>query len=323
MLIAFVQLLAGLVLLGLGGRFIVRGAVSIALLARVTTAVVGLTVVAFGTSLPEMAVSVKAAATGSTDLAYANVVGSSIFNVAVILAVAALIRPVLITREARRLEHPAMFMVLALCVFMALDGLVSRAEGVMLLVGVVLFVTITVVWTRRAGPADHSARDSEIEGIHPVTGDRRRAWALGIGYAILGILGLMFGADLLVKGAVTVAESIGVSERIIGLTIVAMGTSLPELAASAVAAMHGEDEIALSNLMGSNIFNILAVLGVTASGFPVPVHARAAALDNWVMLGFAAALFPVLWSAKRVGRWHGAVLLSGFAVYFVVLLVGG
>jgi cation:H+ antiporter len=186
-----------------------------------------------------------------------------------------------------------------------------------------LFITITVVWTRVAGPADHSARDSEIEGIHPVTGDRRRAWALGIGYCVLGILGLMFGADLLVKGAVTIAESMGVSERIIGLTVVAMGTSLPELAASAVAAMHGEDEIALSNLMGSNIFNILAVLGVTASGFPVEVHARAAALDNWVMLGFAAALFPILWSAKRVGKWHGAVLLAGFSVYFAVLVVRG
>ena len=323
MLIPLVQLVAGFVLLALGGRYIVRGAVSIALLAKVTTAVVGLTVVAFGTSLPEMAVSVDAAANAATDLAYANIVGSSIFNVAVILAVAALVRPVLITQESRRLEHPAMFMVLALCLFMARDRLVSQFEGVMLLLGLMLFIILTVLWTRAAGPADHSARDSEIEGVHPVTGDRRRAWAFGVGYVVIGIVGLKYGADLLVAGATTVAELMGVSERIIGLTVVAMGTSLPELAASTAAAIHGEDEIALSNLMGSNIFNILAVLGVTASAFPVPVHARAVALDNWVMLGFGAALFPILWSSKRVTRWHGAVLLAAFSIYFGVLVVGG
>jgi cation:H+ antiporter len=322
-MIAILQLVIGFLLLALGGRLIVRGAVSIALLAKVTTAVVGLTVVAFGTSLPEMAVSVNAAAVGATDLAYANVVGSSIFNLAVILGVAALIRPVLITREARRLEHPAMFMVLALCLFMARDRLISRPEGVVLLIGMTLFVLLTVAWTRAVGPADHSTRDSEIEGLHPVTGNRRRAWGLGFAYVIGGIAALGFGSDVLVAGATTIAQALGVSQRIIGLTVVAMGTSLPELAASAVAAAHGEDEIALSNLLGSNIFNILAVLGVTAAGFPVPVNARAAALDNWVMLGFGAALVPVLWTSKRVTRWHGVLLLASFAVYFTVLVVIG
>ena len=323
MLTALVLLIAGLAILALGGHYIVRGAVSVALLARISTAVVGLTVVAFGTSLPELAVSMDAAARGSTDLAYANIVGSSIINIAVILAVAALIRPVLIQREAKRFEHPGMFLVLAVCLFFARDQLISRVEGAMLVAGLVAFMVITVLRTRAAGAVDHSARDTEIEGVDPATGARSRAWAIGIGYILFGIVGLKVGSDFLVAGATTVAEFMGISERIIGLTVVAMGTSLPELATSAIAARHGEDEIALSNLLGSNIFNILAVLGLTSLSFPIPVHEQAMLLDNWIMLGFGAALFPILWTGKRVTRTHGVLLLSAFAVYFTVLMVGG
>ncbi|MCZ6857766.1 MAG: calcium/sodium antiporter [Gemmatimonadetes bacterium] len=323
MLTAFVQLIAGLVILALGGRYIVRGAVSVALLAKISTAVVGLTVVAFGTSLPELAVSMDAAARGSTDLAYANIVGSSIINIAVILAVAALIRPVLIQREAKRFEHPGMFLVLAVCLFFARDQLISRFEGAMLVAGLVAFMVITVLRTRAAGAVDHSARNTEIEGVDPATGARSRAWAIGIGYILFGIVGLKVGSDFLVAGATTVAEFMGISERIIGLTVVAMGTSLPELTTSAIAARHGEDEIALSNLLGSNIFNILAVLGLTSLSFPIPVHEQAMLLDNWIMLGFGAALFPILWTGKRVTRTHGVLLLSAFAVYFTVLMLGG
>ncbi len=127
----------------------------------------------------------------------------------------------------------------------------------------------------------------------------------------------------MVKGAVTIAQSMGISERVIGLTIVAMGTSLPELVTSVVAARHGEHEIALSNLMGSNLFNVLAVLGLTSFVFAVPVEPQAISLDNWVMLGFGAALFPILWLSKYVTRVHGALLLAAFGVYFVVVLVGG
>ena len=158
MLTASVQLLAGLAILALGGHYIVRGAVSVALLARISTAVVGLTVVAFGTSLPELAVSVDAAARGSTDLAYANIVGSSIINIAVILAVAALIRPVLIQREAKRFEHPVMFTVLAVCLFFARDQLVSRFEGAMLVTGLIAFMVITVLRTRAAGVVVHEGQ---------------------------------------------------------------------------------------------------------------------------------------------------------------------
>ena len=323
MLTAVALLIAGFVILALGGRYIVRGAVSVALLARISTAVVGLTVVAFGTSLPELAVSVQAAAGGNTDLAYANIVGSSIFNIAVILSAAVLIRPVVIQREAKRFELPTMFIVLALCLFLARDHIISRPEGAVLVTGLIAFLVITVLRTRAAGAVDHSGRDAEVAGIHPSTGDRGRAWATGIGYIILGIVGLQVGANFLVSGATTIAEVMGISQRIIGLTVVAMGTSLPELATSAIAAKHGEDEIALSNLLGSNIFNILAVLGITSLAVPIPIHARAMLLDNWVMLGFGAVLFPIFWTSKRVTRTHGALLLTAFAVYLAVLVRGG
>ena len=323
MLTAFVQLGAGFIILAIGGHYIVRGAVSIAFLAKISTAVVGLTVVAFGTSLPELAVSVNAAAAGSTAIAYANVVGSNIFNIAVILAGAALVKPVLISRNTRLLEHPGMFAVLVLFLFMARDGLMSRIDGAVLLFGLVLFIVLTVLHTRAAGPADHSSRKAEIEGLHPDGGNRGRAWGLGIAYVVAGIVGLWIGAEFLVKGAVTIAKSMGVSERVIGLTIIAMGTSLPELVTSIVAARRGEHEIALSNLMGSNLFNVLAVLGLTSFVFAVPVDPRAISLDNWVMLGFGAALFPSLWLSKHVTGVHGALLLAAFGVYFVVVLGGG
>ena len=320
MLIAVTQLAAGFLILGIGGRYIVRGAVSVALLARISTAVVGLTVVAFATSLPELAVSVKAAGAGSTDIAYANVIGSSIFNIAVILSLVALVRPVSILAQSREFEFPSMMVVLALGLFMARDGLISRVEGAVLVGGLVFFLGLTVMRTRRDGARDRSGQGDEVKATPPESRGRARAWAFGLGYVAIGIVGLWAGAEFMVAGAVTIAESMGVSERIIGLTVVAMGTSLPELVTTIIAARHGEDEIALSNLMGSNIFNILGVLGWTSLVYPVPVHPQAAALDNWVMLGFGAALLPIMWTSQKVTRWHATILLAAFSVYFVVLL---
>lgn len=314
MTFAIVQLLAGLVILTVGGHYIVRGAAALALLANVSTAVVGLTVVAFGTSLPEMAVSVQAAVAGSTELAYANVVGSSIFNLAVILGVVAMVRPVLVQAESKQFEYPGMFVVLAACVVLARDGVVTRWDGALFLVGFVVFLWVTVRRNLR-GPESEQAERMAQKEAGPPTG-----WNAAIGFVVIGIVGLWAGAEFLVDGATTIAQTFGVSERLIGLTLVAMGTSIPELATSIVAARRGEDEIALSNLMGSNIFNILAVLGTTASLVPVPVNARAIALDNWVMLGSAAVLFPILWTSPRVMRWHGALLLMGFIGYFAVLV---
>lgn len=321
MLTALLALIAGFAILSGGGHFLVRGAVSIAVLSGVSTAVVGLTVVAFGTSLPELAVSMNAAAVGSTDIAYANVVGSSIFNVAVVLAITALIRPVLILRDTRRYDYPVMMAVLGLCLYLGRDRLISQADGALLVLGLILFLAATYWRTRNAPPAPPKGPEWNV----PIPSDRRPAsqWWVGLALVTLGVVGLWIGSEFMVRGAVTIAEAWGVSERVIGLTIIAMGTSLPELATSAIAARAGEDEIALSNLMGSNIFNILAVLGATSLLFPVPVHPQAATLDNWVMLGSSALLLPILLSSQRVGRVHAVLLLAGFAVYFAVLVVGG
>lgn len=318
MTISLLQLLGGFIVLTLGGHYIVKGAVSLALLARVATAVVGLTVVAFGTSLPEMAVSVNAAAQGSTDIAYANIIGSCIFNIAVILSLSSIIKPVLITRETKRFEYPAMIVVLIAALVFAIDGTVQRVEGITLAIGLAAFLAMTVRRAKRKGvavPVADTIKQEVKETPRTLSG-----WTNALGLVSLGLVGLWFGADLLVTGASDIARGWGISERVIGLTIIAMGTSLPELAASAMASYHGEHEIALSNLMGSNVFNILAVLGITAAVFPVPVNPRAITLDNWAMLGFSVALLPILLTGNEVKRWHGALLLTGFAGYFVAVI---
>ncbi len=320
MLTAVLELLAGFLILTVGGHFLVRGAVTIAFLSGLSTAVVGLTVVAFGTSLPELAVSVNAAAAGSTDIAYANVVGSSIFNLAVILAITALIRPVVIPKETRSYDYPTMLAVLAACLFLGRDRLISRPEGAALLVGLVAFLALTYLRTRTNAPAPAKGPERNIN-LPPRDSPARRWW-VSLGLVAVGILGLWGGSEFMVRGAVTIAESWGISQRVIGLTIIAMGTSLPELTTSVMAARQGEDEIALSNLLGSNIFNILGVLGTTSLLFPVPVHPSAATLDNWVMLASGAALLPILLTSNKVNRWHATLLLAGFAVYFVVLMRG-
>ena len=320
MLRPLTELLVGFAILSVGGHLLVRGAVKLALLSGVSTAVVGLTVVACGTSLPEMAVSMNAAAAGSTDIAYANVVGSSIFNIAVILAITALIRPVVIPADTRRYDYTAMLAALAFCLFLARDRLISQPEGAALLTGLIVFLAVTYVRARRAPQPPEAVTERNVtEG----SGNKASQTWSSLGLLTVGIVGLWAGSGFMVTGAVTIAESWGISERVIGLTVIAMGTSLPELTTSIIAARQGEDEIALSNLMGSNIFNILAVLGGTSLLFPVPVNPQAASLDNWVMLGTGVVLAPILFTSKQVNRLHGILLLTGFLLYLWVLLAMG
>lgn len=324
MLVALGQLVAGIVVLSLGGHYLVRGAISIALQARVSTAIVGLTIVALGTSLPELAVCLSAAGRGVTDIAYANVAGSNIFNIAVILSVVALVRPVQVGAETLRFHYPVMFFALAAMVLLARDGLVDRLDGLFLIVGLAVFLGFAVRTARRERRAAAlEVSEQEIREVGPIKGSPTRIWTLSLLFVLGGGVGLTVGADLIVRGAVAVADTLGVSERVIGLTIVAMGTSLPELAASAVAARVGHPGIAVSNLLGSNIFNVLGILGLTSTVFSVPVNPRATELDNWVMLVFAAVLFPMFWHGRRISRREASVLLVGFLVYVVVLMTRG
>ncbi len=322
MLIATLQLAGGLVVLFVGGHYLVRGAVAVALLARVSTAVVALTVVSIGTSLPELAVSLDAAARGATDISFGNIIGSNIFNVGAILGLAAILAPIPVLRQTLRIEYPIMFAVSCVAVLLAANGLVGRLEGGLLLGGLVAFIAYAVWLARhpRTGDDPHTPA-REIERNTHVQSGTARAWGVNVALVAAGMGALVVGADLAVRGAVAAANLLHVPERVIGLTVIAMGTSLPELATSLIAARRGEQEIALGNVVGSNIFNLLGILGATAAIFPVPVNPRAESLDNWVMLAFSAALLPLMLERRAVTRWNGMLLLGGFVVYMTFVVV--
>jgi cation:H+ antiporter len=307
----------GLALLGAGGEALVRGAVSLAKLLRVSTAVIGLTIVAAGTSMPEMAVSLLAALTGKSDLAVGNIVGSNIFNIAAILGVSALVVPLVVHLTAVRREWPAMAVVSLLLPLLALDGVISRVEGALLVLGLTAFTAYLVRLARREGAAEAAQFTSSVDRWTL----RGRRLLVDGGVVLLGLVLLVAGARALVLGAVQLAEAAGVSERVIGLTIVAAGTSMPELAASLVAAWRKETDIALANVLGSNIFNIAGILGVVSIVTPQQVSPAMMASDIWWMLGIALVLFPIMRTGMRIGRVEGALLLLVYGVY-VVLLVG-
>lgn len=322
MLLATLQMLGGLVLLGTAGDVLIRGAVGVALLARISTAVVGLTVVAMGTSLPELAVSMGASSRNAADLAYGNVVGSCVFNIAVILAIVIVIRPISVERRTVRTEYPFMMFVLALGILVSRDRLIDRLEGVFLFALLIGFTVTMIGMSRRDVAADEAAEfDQEIRRSRPLKElDPTRAWLVNIGWISLGAVGLAAGAELLVRGGTTVATMLGISGRIIGLTVAAIGTSLPELAASAAAARRGEAAIALNNVVGSNIFNILGIVGVTSVVFTLPVDPEAIRTDNLAMFAFPAVIFPLIVIRKRLGRSSGALLLAGFVFYMWYIL---
>jgi cation:H+ antiporter len=307
----------GLALLVAGGEALVRGAVSLAKLLRVSTAVIGLTIVAAGTSMPEMAVSLLAALTGKSDLAVGNIVGSNIFNIAAILGVSALVVPLVVHLTAVRREWPAMAVVSLLLPLLALDGVISRVEGALLVLGLTAFTAYLVRLARREGAAEAAQFTSSVDRWTL----RGRRLLVDGGVVLLGLVLLVAGARALVLGAVQLAEAAGVSERVIGLTIVAAGTSMPELAASLVAAWRKETDIALANVIGSNIFNIAGILGVVSIVTPQQVSPAMMASDIWWMLGIALVLFPIMRTGMRIGRVEGALLLLVYGVY-VVLLVG-
>ena len=301
----YVLFALGLVGLFLGGEFLVRGSVGIAQRLVIPPLIIGLTVVGFGTSMPELLVSVQAALAGAPDIAIGNVIGSNIANVLLILGLTALVLPVPISFE--RTKRDFIVVVAASLVLWGIlfGGMVFRWQGVGLVTALLIYLTVSI----RAGKeVEHEALDvpSAALGLSPLI-------ALG------GLVVLIIGAKLLVESASEIARDFGVSEAVIGLSIVAIGTSLPELATSAMAALRGHSEIAVGNIVGSCIFNILGILGITAIVEPIPVDPRFAHLDMGVAV---AAMLAMLWFAIRpgqVGRAGGAVLLAGYAAYMVLL----
>ncbi len=316
-------LLAGLVLLVVGGDVLVRGATGVARAARVSDAVIGLTVVAAGTSMPEMVVSLTSALEGAPDVAVGNVVGSNIYNIAFILGLSAMIRPLTVQWNTIRLEWPVMFLSAVALALLGRDGLVDGSEGAFFVTGIVSF-TAWMVWmarrdTDREERAQLEEAAAEAASAPPALQGGRSTLA-SVGLTLVGLVVLVAGARAFVWGAVELARVVGLSERVIGLTIVAIGTSLPELFTSLVAAWRGNSDIAIGNIVGSNIFNVLGILGLCAIIVPLPVHPGIIASDNLWMVGVSLALLPVMLPKRTLGR-VGAVVLLGLCVAYTALLL--
>jgi cation:H+ antiporter len=309
----------GLILLMGGGDALVRGAASIARLARVTPAVIGLTIVAMGTSLPELAVALLARLKGLPDMAMGNVIGSNIFNIAAILGFSSLFVALRAHGSSVRLELPFMFISSCLALLLARDHLIDRTEGSFFVLSLILF-TVFTVWLARREVAGQEAAEFEAKVGSLTRPSRLRSTTVSIGLVVAGIAALVVGARFLVDGAVRLAELAGMSERVIGLTIVAVGTGLPELATSIVAALRRQTQIAVANVIGSNIFNILGTVGIISVMKPTTVAPALVSSDMWWMLAFTFCLFPILHRGFRVVRAEGLVLLAGYGVYLWLLL---
>jgi cation:H+ antiporter len=318
MLMQALMFVLGLLALVVGAEAMVRGASRLAVSWGISPLVVGLTVVAFGTSAPEMAVSVGAALSGTSDLAIGNVVGSNIANVLLILGISALVAPLLVHEQIIRQEIPIMIGASLLVVVMALDGGIGRIEAGLLFALVIAYTVFLVVQSRRA------SKDAEDEFASEIpTSQWDRHWSVQAALVIGGLALLVLGADWLVGAAVVFAKHFGVSDLVIGLTVVAVGTSMPEIATSLIAALRGQRDIAVGNVIGSNIFNLLAVLGaaglVSTGGLDVPEAARN--FDLWVMLAVAFACLPILLTGREIARWEGAVFLGYYAAYLLYLVL--
>ena len=312
MLVIFIYLIAGIAILSLGADRLVRGGSSIALRVGLTPLAVGLTIVAFGTSMPELVVSSQAALDRHGEIALGNVIGSNIMNIAVILGLTALIRPLKVNLQVLRLDIPAMIFALLLFVLFFRDHSINRGEGLTLFLGIVAYTAFTLYFSRR-----ETKKGSELVSQESIHGKSKNV-ALDLLWIATGLGLLLLGSHLFVKGSIDLARMWGVSEAIIGLTIVALGTSLPELATSLAAALHKETDIAVGNVVGSNIFNLLCILGIAS--LLVPVEGPAiSAVDIGMMIGTAVLLVPFMWTGFVLSRWEGLVLLCGYGGYLFYL----
>ena len=302
--------LGGLVVLVVGAELLVRGAVDLALRARISPLVIGLTVVSMGTSAPELVVSLIAAIEGSSAISIGNVVGSNIVNISFILGLTILIFPIEVDRDSRRIHWPVMMAASLLFWWLFMDDLIAAWEGALMLALIVAYVW-WMVWSSRRSTGAGAVEAPKL------------AWWKAAALLALGILCLTFGADWFVQGGVGLAAAAGVSEQLIGVTIVAVGTSMPELITSLVAAFRKQPDISLGNLIGSNVFNLLGILGLTAAVHPIVSDHVAFRLDLLAMALVAVVLYPLMRFGSRMGRWQGAILVVAYAVYVFLVLKRG
>lgn len=308
-------LLSGFVLLLLGGEWLVRGAAGLAGRLGISPLTVGLVLVGFGTSTPELMTSVQAALLQSPGIAVGNVIGSNSANILLILGLAAVIRPLSVTQADFRRHGTALALATLVCVGLMLSGRLNQTMGMLLVGGLTGYLIITIRAEKQRLP--EAGPDAIAIASTP-------AWKLAAhaGLFLAGLLLTVFGAKLLVTGAIALSRSVGISETVIGLTLVAVGTSLPELVTSTVAALRGHSDIAFGNVVGSNIYNIFGILGATALIHPIPVPAAIIRFDLWVMVFATLLLLSAVYTGRRVSRIEGVLLLGFYLGYMVVLATG-
>ena len=308
----------GLVLLVVGGEFLVRSSVALSFKLHLSKMVIGLTVVSFATSAPELLVSLQAALNGFSDISLGNVIGSNIANIGLVLGITAIISPLAIDKDFYKLNWPVMMVLSIILYFILKSGLqISRSEGVALLLVLFVYLYILIVRAKKQR-ATQPVDDNTDEGLSKASNFKIGIWLLIGGVALYG------GSELLVSGAVSLAEGFGVSERVIAVTMIAVGTSIPELAASVIAALKKEKAISLGNLIGSNIFNISSVLGLTAIIQPIAVKSSEVLTnDIFWMIGFAAVLVPLAFLPKKfeLGRKRGLFLFLAYVIFIGLTIV--
>jgi len=309
-IIEFLLLVAGLALLYYGSEFLVRGAASTAILFAVRPVIVGLTVVAFATSAPELLVSLVASVKGSGDISVGNILGSNVINITLVLGLSALIRPIEISGHIARVEMPIMLTVCVLFWIICLDGVIGWGDGVLLLTILVVFLGYSI-WTAR----DKNGGDTVREKPSGKTLLRNGVMIVG------GLIALAKGADMVVQSAIIMAREIGLSEAFIGISIVALGTSLPELATSAVAAAQGESDISVGNVVGSNIFNVCMVMGLVGLIQPLTINKALLTFEFPFMIFIVLFLQVVCWRGKGIGRVMGGFFVLLFILYIVGALL--
>ena len=314
--------IAGLVALFVGANALVHGASKLALSMGISPLVVGLTVVALGTSAPEMAVSTGAVLNGQSDIAIGNVVGSNIFNVLFILGISALIAPLIVHTQLIRQEVPIMLGTVVLLLALGLDGTISVLDGALLFGLMILYVIFLILQSRRASADQTAEFDEELKPPKPNAWDAK--WPVQIALIGAGLFLLVMGSDWLVSASVAFAKRLGISDLVIGLTIVAAGTSMPEVAASLVAAFKGERDIAVGNVVGSNIFNVLGCLGLgglVSGSVGMALAPSVLTFDLWVVLAVSLACLPVFLSGREIARWEGGVFLIYYVAYVAYMIL--
>jgi len=309
-------LILGLATLIVGGEFLVKGAVGIAKKFHISTLVIGMTIISFGTSAPELIVSIKAALSGNPEIAIGNVIGSNIANIALVLGITVLIFPIVVDRNSKIIDWPMMMLSSILFYLFALDNIIEFWEGAVLFIILLSFTSYLILNSRKKTKKAIAEEEKEIEV---------RAKKVNIGLSILftclGLVGLFFGAGWLLEGAVQIATDWGMSKSVIGITIVAFGTSVPELVTSGVAAFRKETDISIGNLIGSNIFNVMAVIGITALVKPIGVEDEVIDSDMIWMLCIAALLLPLMLIGKKLSRFKGFILFATYVIYITILLI--